>query len=128
MNRCSGTKRDGSPCTVTVNPPDTFCWWHDPKNAAQRQKAASRGGSRAGRGRPLTQINAIKDSILELTKKVEKGYVLRGDAAVIFQGYNVYISAVRTELRAKEQEELIERLEVLEAGLAARKRGSGYGA
>jgi hypothetical protein len=79
MVRCKGIKRDGSPCTVTVNPPDTYCWWHDPSNAEQRRKAASRGGARAGRGRPLTQLNNIKEKILEVTEKVEKGrYPARG--------------------------------------------------
>jgi hypothetical protein len=115
--RCAGTKRDGSPCTVTVNPPDPLCWWHDPSNAEQRRKAASRGGARAGRGRPLTQLNNIKEKILEVTEKVEKGDILRGDAAVMFQGYNTYISAVRAELKATEQLELVTRFEQLEEAL-----------
>jgi hypothetical protein len=117
MVRCKGIKRDGSPCTVTVNPPDAYCWWHDPSNAEQRRKAASRGGARAGRGRPLTQLNNIKEKILEVTEKVEKGDILRGDAAVMFQGYNTYISAVRAELKATEQLELVSRFEQLEEAL-----------
>jgi hypothetical protein len=61
MNRCLGIKRDNSPCTVTVEPPQTCCWWHDPSNADKRKQAAARGGKRAGRGRPqaeLTNSNA----------------------------------------------------------------------
>lgn len=52
MNRCLGTKRDNSPCTVTVEPPQAaYCWWHDPVNADKREQAAVRGGKRGGRGR-----------------------------------------------------------------------------
>ncbi len=40
MNCCLGTKRDNSPCTVTVEPPQTYCWWHDPANAQARKQAA----------------------------------------------------------------------------------------
>jgi hypothetical protein len=29
MIQCAGTKRDGSPCTATVEPPQSYCWWHD---------------------------------------------------------------------------------------------------
>jgi hypothetical protein len=32
MPRCAGTKRDGAPCTATVEPPQRYCWWHDPAN------------------------------------------------------------------------------------------------
>jgi hypothetical protein len=50
MAVCSGIKRDGGRCTATVEPPQGYCWWHDPANADKRKRAASRGGR--GRGAP----------------------------------------------------------------------------
>jgi hypothetical protein len=73
MNRCLGTKRDNSPCTVTVEPPQTYCWWHDPANADKRKQAAARGGKRAGRGRPQAEIANIKGRLSDLADDVLEG-------------------------------------------------------
>ena len=83
MDRCLGTKRDGSPCTVTVEPPQTHCWWHAPENAEQRQRAASKGGKRAGRGRPQAETGAIKALLEDLTERVLAGALPTGPAAVV---------------------------------------------
>jgi hypothetical protein len=45
MNRCLGTKRDNSPCTVTVEPPKTYCWWDDAANAETRKQQPLRAAS-----------------------------------------------------------------------------------
>jgi len=96
----------------------TYCLNHAPNAAELRKRRASRGGKAGGKGRPNTQVQDVKEKILELTEKVEKGDVLRGDAAVMFQGYNVYLSALRTELRITEQQELVSRFEELEEALS----------
>jgi predicted RNA-binding Zn ribbon-like protein len=126
MNRCLGTKRDNSPCTVTVEPPKTYCWWHDPANAETRKQAAARGGKRAGRGRPQTELANIKQRLSELADEVLAGEVDKGVAAVASQVLNVYLRAVSVELKAREQLELIERLEALEEDLG-HKGGSRWG-
>jgi len=59
---------------------------------------------------------------------VLKGAVDRSDAAVVGQLLNTYIRAVSVELKAREQLELIERLEALEEGLAQSRSARGYGA
>ena len=38
MSRCLGTKRDNSPCTIRVELPKSYCWWHDPANAQARKQ------------------------------------------------------------------------------------------
>jgi hypothetical protein len=73
MAVCPGTKRDGSRCTVTVEPPQTHCWWHDPQYSAARKQAAARGGRRAGRGRPQLELSAIKALCEDLTEQVLAG-------------------------------------------------------
>jgi hypothetical protein len=54
-----------------------------------------------------------------LEEKVDKGV-----GAVVSQILNVYLRAISVELKAREQLELIERLEALEEGLEQSK-GSG---
>jgi hypothetical protein len=124
--RCSGTKRDGSPCTATVEAPQRFCWWHDPANAEKRRRAASK----AGKSKPSKELATIKQRLSDLADAVlsddEETRVDKGVAAVASQVLNVYLRAVSVELKAKEQLELIERLEMLEEALA--QRGNRYGA
>jgi hypothetical protein len=117
--RCAGTKRDGSPCTATVEPPQTHCWWHDPANAEKRRRSASK----AGRSKPSRELAGIKARLSDLADAVLEGRQDRGNAAVAGQLLNTYIRAVGVELKAREQMELIERLEALEAGLEATKSG-----
>jgi len=121
--RCGGTKRDGSACTATVQPPQRFCWWHDPANAQQRRRAASK----AGRSKPSRELAGIKQRLWGLADDVLEGSVERGTAAVASQVLNVYLRAVSVELKAREQLELIERLEALEGALE-QKGGRRWGA
>jgi predicted RNA-binding Zn ribbon-like protein len=124
MNRCLGTKRDNSPCTVSVEPPQTFCWWHDPANADARKQAAARGGKRAGRGRPLAELSDIKRRLSDLADDVLEGRQDKAVAAVASQVLNVYLRAVSVEMKLKEQLELTERLTSLEEALGHNERGS----
>jgi predicted RNA-binding Zn ribbon-like protein len=126
MSRCLGTKRDNSPCTVSVEPPQTFCWWHDPANADARKQAAARGGKRAGRGRPQAELSDIKRRLSDLADDVLEGRQDKGVAAVASQVLNVLLRAISVETKLKEQLELVERLESLEEGLE-QSRGSSSG-
>jgi len=55
---------------------------------------------------------------------VEEGQMDRADAAVICQVWGCYLRAISVEMKAKEQLELIERLEALEEGLEQNRGGS----
>jgi hypothetical protein len=117
--RCAGIKRDGAPCTATVEPPQRFCWWHDPANAEKRRRAASK----AGKAKPSRELASIKARLSDLADDVLAGEVDRGMAAVASQILNVYLRAVSVELKVNEQIEILERLETLEADLKERKTG-----
>ena len=65
-------------------------------------------------------LQALADATLE-------GEVDKGVAAVVGQIWNVYLSAVRTELKVREVEELEGRLEEVEEILRQRK-GDRWGA
>ena len=107
---CAGIKRDGGQCTATVEPPQAYCWWHDPANAEKRKRAASRGGKGAG-GR---EIRDLKRRISEVVEAVLDGTHDRGRAAVAIQGLNVLRGALELERKVKETEELEARLGELE--------------
>ena len=110
MARCAGLKRDGSPCTATVNPPQTLCWWHDPANAEQRRRSASK----AGRAKPSREIVAVRTRLSGLADDVLAGRVDRADAAVAGQLLGTVIRAIGMELKVKEAEDFERRLAELE--------------
>jgi hypothetical protein len=118
--RCAGTKRDGTPCTATVEPPQRFCWWHDPANADKRRRAASK----AGKAKPNRELAGIKTRLSDLADDVLTGAVDKGVAAVASQILNVYLRAIELERKIRETEELEERLAALEKG--ATERGSRW--
>jgi hypothetical protein len=109
LRQCSGTKRDGSPCTATVEPPQTYCWWHDPNNAAERRRAASRGG----RSRPSREVRAIKEEIREAIGKLEREELDRNIARAMFSGYSVLLDYIKLERGVYLEEELAARVEAL---------------
>ena len=118
--RCAGTKRDNSSCTATVEPPQEYCWWHDPANAEKRRRAASK----AGKAKPNRELTGIKRRLSDLADDVLEGRQDKGVAAVASQVLNVYLRAISVETKLKEQLELVERLETLEEGLKQNEGGS----
>jgi len=122
--QCGGFKRDGSQCTATVNPPQTYCWWHDPANAEQRRRSASK----AGRAKPSKEIVGIRGRLSDLADDVLAGRVDRADAAVVGQLLGTVVRAIATELKVREQMDLAERLEALEEIAHDRKGGASWGA
>ena len=127
MSRCTAIKPSGDRCRGRAIEGSEWCWNHDPAHAEQRRRHGQRGGRRGGRGRPQADLAALKHRLEELVEGVLEGAVDRSDAAVVGQLLNTYIRAVSVELKAREQLELIERLEALEEGLEVAK-GRRYGA
>jgi len=108
--QCAGIKRDGGRCAVVVGGSRTYCYQHDPANAEQRKRAASRGG----KSKPNRELADIKHRLSELADAVLDGTQNRASAAVAGQLLNTVIRAVGVELRVREQLDLIGRLEELE--------------
>jgi hypothetical protein len=119
MPRCAGIKRDGGRCTAVVGGSQTHCYEHDPNRAEERKRNASR----AARSKPSRELANIKERLADLAEDVLEGRQDKGVAAVAGQVLNVYLRAVTVELKAREQLELIERLEALEEALE--HNGSG---
>ena len=110
---CTATKRDGSLCTLPSTGSNGLCWAHDPANAERRR----RGQSRGGKNKPSRELAGIKQRLSDLADDVLEGRQDKGVAAVASQVLNVYLRAVTVELKVREQQEFIERLETLEERL-----------
>src|SRR5215213_738630 len=131
MARCSGIRADGGRCGAQAIRSTEFCVNHHPDYEDARRRRNSKGGKRGGRGRPTAELARLGARFEELADKVLLGEVERGVGAIAGQLLNGARACVRDGLRAREQEELIERLELLEEGIeqARSARGSGaYGA
>ncbi len=123
MSRCAGIRADGGRCGAQAMRGSEWCIGHDPDKAEARRLRASKGGKRGGRGRPTSELARLQRRFEELAEKVLAGEVERAAGAVAGQLLNGARACVRDAMAAREQEELVERLEQLEMGLQGRKAG-----
>jgi hypothetical protein len=127
MGLCSGIRADGGRCGAQATSGSELCIGHDPDKAEARHRRASKGGKRGGRGRPSSELNRLRERFEALADHVLTGRIERGAGAVAGQLLNGARSCVRDGLAAREQEELVARLEALEAGLEQRTQGQNGG-
>ena len=121
MAQCSAVKPNGHRCTILVGDKQTFCWAHDPAHAEQRRQRASKGG----KAKPNREIKDIKSLCRDLTERVLCGELQPGPAAVANQLINTRLRAIEQERKVKETDELLARVEALEAQRAGVKRHWG---
>jgi len=124
MTKCSGITQAGTACKGTPIDGSQWCYVHHPDHADERRRHGSKGGKRGGRGRPSIELTRLQRRFEELAEKVLSGEIERGVGAVVGQLLNGARACVRDALAAREQEELLERLESLEAALGQGERGS----
>jgi hypothetical protein len=124
MSRCSTIKANGQRCGGRAIDGSQWCWNHDPAYAEARRRNATKGGKRGGRGRPSAELARLQACFEELAEKVLNGSVERADGAVAGQLLNGARACVRDSLAAREQEELVARLEEVEQ-ILARRKGDG---
>ena len=109
-------------------PHEEWCWNHHPDHEQARRRRASKGGKRGGRGRPVAELGALRDENTDIRRRLLEGELAPNVAAVAVQSINTDIRAVGASLKAREQEELTERLEALEEALEQKKGGRRWGA
>src|SRR5215204_5818642 len=120
MARCAGITAVGSRCKAEAMPREEWCWNHHPDHEQARRRRPSKGGKRGGRGRPVTELGALRDENADIRRRLPDGELAPNVAAVAVQSINTDIRAVGAALKAREQEDLIERLEALEEQLESR--------
>ena len=114
MAGCSAITQAGARCRGIAIDALGLCHAHHPDRAQTRKQAGHKGGKRGGRGRPVSELASIKRQLQDLADDVLAGEVKRAEAAVVGQLLNILLRAVEVERKAKEQEELLERIEALE--------------
>jgi hypothetical protein len=127
MARCSGIRADGARCGAQAIRSSEYCVNHHPDYEDARRRRNSKGGRRGGRGRPIAELGNLRDENADIRRRLLEGELLPNVAAVAVQSINTDIRAVGATLKAREQEELLERLEALEQGLEQRKGERRYG-
>src|SRR5215212_10514152 len=128
MARCTGITQAGTACKGTPISGSSCCYVHHPAHAEERRRHGSKGGRRGGRGRPSSELQRLQHRFEELADRVLRGEVERGIGAVAGQLLNGARACLRDSLSAREQEELVARLEEIEEALALRKGNDTWGA
>jgi hypothetical protein len=125
--RCSAITKAGESCKGTPLPASAYCHAHDPTHAEQRRRYAHKGGRTAGKGRPSTELKRLQARFEELAEGVLNGEIERGVGAVAGQLLGGARACIRDVLAAREQEELVARMEAIEEQLAEQKDRKRYG-
>jgi hypothetical protein len=128
MALCSGIRADGGRCKAQAMRDSAYCIGHDPDQAEARRRRASKGGKRGGRGRPIAELGNLREENADIRRRLLEGELAPNVAAVAVQSINTDIRAVGAALKAREQEELTERLEALETAVEQKKGGRRWGA
>ncbi len=126
MSVCAAIKANGDRCRSRAMKGSQWCFNHHPDYSQERQRNASKGGKRGGRGRPagsgVEGLQDIKDLLKSLTDDVLSGDVERATAIAANQLLNTSLRAIELERKWKEIEELEGRLEALESVLKQREK------
>ena len=117
MAKCSGLTQAGTACKGIPIDGSDYCYVHHPDRIEERRRHGSKGGKRGGRGRPSVELARLQGRFEDLAAKVLAGEIERGVGAVVGQLLNGARACIRDGLAAREQEELVARLESLEEQL-----------
>ena len=85
-------------------------------------------GWQARRGRPIAELGSLRDENADIRRRLLEGGLLPNVAAVAVQSINTDIRAVGAAMKAREQEEILERIAALEQSAETAKGGGKWGA
>jgi hypothetical protein len=128
LAKCTAITRGGDRCKGIAIDSSDYCYAHHPDHADDRKRAAQKGGKRGGRGRPIAELASLRNENADIRRRLLEGELLPNVAAVAVQSINTEIRAVGATLKAREQEEIAERLDDLETLLEQRKEERRHGA
>jgi hypothetical protein len=106
MSQCSATKPNGERCKRTAEGPEGYCWAHDPKNAEQRRKQASR----AATVKADKEVREVKGEIRDLIKAVREEGFDPTAANAINRLFNTLLAYILAERGIYREEDLAVRI------------------
>ena len=127
MAICTGTTRNGKPCTANTIPGERWCY-HHPAYAKERKQSASRAAmpKHSSLGRSLRDVRELIWELLELTITDQLPVRVRKELQNVVQLLQCYLRAAELEMRAAEaplksdldvaglEAQVLERIETLE--------------
>jgi hypothetical protein len=109
MSQCSATKQNGERCKRTADGPDGYCWAHDPKNAAERHRSASR----AATAKADRELRETKAEIRDLISMVREGGFEPTAANAINRLYQTLLQYIIVERGIYREDDLAQRIREL---------------
>lgn len=106
MGRCTAITASGTRCQKLADGAHGLCWTHQPENAEQRRRSASR----AARAKPSKEVALLKEEIRDVISDVRSGELDRNDAGVMIQGYRALKEFIELERRVKETDDLAQEI------------------
>lgn len=118
MSRCTGTKADGTPCSLPAQPGADTCWAHDPQNAAKRQQVARRGGRARGLpARAMADLESVASELQGICDAVLEGRVAPDVARAATNSLVAKQGALKLLREWFTTDQIAAQLDELEAGL-----------
>ena len=105
MAVCSGTKRDGTSCTLPAMAGSSWCWNHDPARLEERRRNASRAATakHSSTGKELREIRDLIWELLGLTIADRLPPRARKELQNVVQLLQCFLRATELEMRAAEE-------------------------
>ncbi len=125
--RCNAITGSGTRCKGIAIDSSGLCHAHHPDRAEQRKRHASKGGRRAGRGRPVAELAALRSENAKIRARLLGDGLALNVAPVAVQSLNADARLIVAALRARETEEIAREVEELRAVLESRKDSRRWG-
>jgi hypothetical protein len=110
MNQCSATKANGERCENAAHGSQDVCWSHDPKNAEQRRKQASR----AATAKADKEIRETKAEIRDLVRLVREEDFDVSKANAMNRLYQTLLQYIIVERGVYREDDLAQRIRELQ--------------
>src|SRR5918995_3818686 len=109
MSQCSFTKPNGERCKLAAQGQQGVCWNHDPKNASERHRNASR----AATAKADKEIRQTKAEIRELVRLVREEDFDVSKANTINRLYQTLLQYIVVERGVYREDDLAQRIKEL---------------
>jgi hypothetical protein len=110
MSQCSATKPNGERCKRTADGPEGYCWAHDPKNAGERHRNASK----AATAKADKEIRETKAEIRELVRLVREEDFDVSKANAVNRLYQTLLQYIVVERGVYREDDLAQRIKELQ--------------